>query len=80
MNIPEEDLSFEEESDLVMLEDNEGLVAAQLQSSSIMIMVCVAPLVLQDSEGRPYWTHPRPGSALFCKPVILVFEKESGIW
>lgn len=70
------------EGDEVIQDDNGSILdelSVDLSSTRSVFIVCLTPLLVEDSNHRPFWTNPKPGGSIFCKPIALIFEKESSI-
>ncbi|KAF0288068.1 hypothetical protein FJT64_013532 [Amphibalanus amphitrite] len=44
---------------------------------STMFLASMVPLRLRTEDGRVIWANPKPNSTFFCRPIGLIFEKDS---
>lgn len=43
-----------------------------------MFCCCIVPLQLVDkNSGEVYWSNPRPSSTKFCRPIKILYQKET---
>lgn len=46
------------------------------ETDEYLFAICMVPLQLKQNE-KVLWENPRPSSTRFCRPIKLIFEKES---
>lgn len=44
---------------------------------SSVFMMSLVPLQLESSDGRVVWENPTPNSRIYCRPIKLMYKKES---
>lgn len=47
------------------------------KSDANLFAICLVPLRLSASNGLIMWQNPRPSSTRFCRPIKLIFKKET---
>lgn len=54
-----------------------GGEGSALRTDSYLFAVCLVPLRLQSHDDKILWNNPRPSSTRFCRPIKILFEKET---
>ena len=63
---------------LVSPPTNKGIVKRVIHPSDAnLFAVCIVPLQLHTKNGYILWQNPRPSSTRYCRPIKLIFEKET---
>jgi hypothetical protein len=54
-----------------------GEGTSEPKSDSNLFATCLVPLRLSTNNGRILWQNPRPSSTRYCRPIKLIFKKET---
>lgn len=50
---------------------------SEARTDSYLFAVCLVPIRLQNNKKQILWNNPRPSSTRFCRPIKILFEKET---